>query len=464
MMTFDSTIFLFVFLPVSFIVYYIMPARFKLLAMVVLSAFFYAWGGILHTLILLASVLWNYMGGIFLGKRLKRARRARNTMILIIGVDIVLLAVFKYAGQILGMTGSSLAESRYFLAPAGISFFMLQNISYIIDIYREDIIPQKDIVKFSAMTAMYPKIIAGPLVSCGEFLTELEKPKLSLGKCSDGILLFIRGLSKKVILGNALGMLFDTVQALPDSHMSVMSAWLGCLAFALRIYFTFGGYCDMAAGLSRMLGFELPENVNYPILSTGIMDFWSRWMSTLWKWFCSYVYLPLCGGNPGGAAGFLSLLLSWVIIGLWHGLNGAFVVWGIYFAVLLYLEGFVLGERLAGLPKAIRWFFTMLLLMVSWVFFFSPSAGEAFTYLRFMIAGGGAGFMGAGAAALFADHGVLLAAGLFFATPLASRAYEWLVHGGRRWQIGLNCVVYGGLFLLCVAGIVSGNGSGSLYF
>lgn len=463
-MTFDSTIFLFVFLPVSFILYYITPAKFKALTLVVVSVLFYAWGGLVHILILLASVLWNYGGGILMERQLKHPKRVRNTMMLVAAVDILLFAACRYTGQILGMAGSSLADSRYFLAPLGISFFMLQNISYIIDIYRGDIMPQKDIVKFSAMIVMYPKITAGPLVAGGEFEKQFEKPKLSLGRCSDGLLLFIRGLSKKVILGNALGMLFDTVMALPDSRMSVAGAWLGCFAFALRIYFTFGGYCDMAAGLSRMLGFELPDNVNYPIMSTGIMDFWSRWMSTLWKWFCSYVYLPLCGGNPGGGAGFLSLLLSWLVIGLWHGLKGTFIIWGIYFAVLLYLEGFVLGEKVAALPKGIRWLFTMVLLLISWVFFFSPSVGEVFSYLRFMIAGGGAGFMDAGAAALMADYGVLLITAVLFSTPFVSQAYEWLIHGGRRWQTALNCVVYGVLLILCIAGIVSGYGSANLYF
>lgn len=463
-MTFDSTIFLFVFLPVSFILYYVTPVKFKTLTLALVSVLFYAWGGLLHTLILIGAVFLNYAGGMMVERNLKHTKRARNAVMLIAGIDVLLLAVCKWAGQILGMAGGSLGDSRYFLVPLGISFFMLQNISYIIDIYREEITPQRNLVKFSAMIMMYPKITAGPLVSAGEFSGQLEKPKLSLGKCSEGLLFFVRGLSKKVILGNALGMLFDTVIALPDSHMSVVSAWVGSIAFALRIYFTFGGYCDMAEGLSRMLGFTLPENVNYPILSTGIMDFWSRWMATLWKWFCSYVYLPLCGGNPGGAAGFLSLFWTWVIIGLWHGLNGSFVIWGIYFAVLLYLEGFVFGEKLSKLPKVIRWFFTMLLLLVSWVFFFCGSAGEAFSYLRFMLAGGGGGFIDAGAIALLADYGVLLAAGILFATPLMSRAYEWLVHGGKQWQTVVNCVVYVILFVLCVAGIVSGEGSVNLYF
>lgn len=463
-MTFDSTIFLFAFFPVSFILYYVTPAKFKNLMLVLVSILFYAWGGLVHTLILLMSVAWNYAGGVLVGKNPGRMKRAKNMMMFTVGVDIVLLGVCRYAGQILEMTGNSLADSRYFLAPIGISFFMLQNIAYIIDIYREEIRPQKDIVKFTALIVMYPKIIAGPLVSAGEFEDQLDKRKLSLAKIADGVLLFVRGMSKKVILGNGMEMVFETVQALPAGQMSVVSAWLGCIAFALRIYFTFGGYCDMAAGISRMFGFELPENVNYPYLSTGIMDFWSRWMATLWKWFCSYVYLPLCGGNPGGSMGFFSLLITWFLIGLWHGVSGTFVIWGIYFAVLLYVEGFVLGEGLAKVPKGLRWFFTMLLVMVSWVFFFSQSVGGAFSYLRFMLLGGGGGFIDAGAIALITDYGFLWILAVFFSVPLAHHIYERMIRGGRRWQTVLNCIVYVVLFMLCLAGIVSESGSGFLYF
>lgn len=187
-------------------------------------------------------------------------------------------------------------------------------------------------------------------------------------------------------------------------------------------------------------------------------------MATLWKWFCSYVYLPLCGGNPGGTVGFLSLLATWLLIGFWHGMNLTFIFWGIYFAVLLYLEGFVFGKRFSGMPKPVRWFFTMMLLMVSWVFFFSTSVGGAFSYLRFMIIGGGGGFAGGGAISILIDYGGLWVLALFFSTPLAHGAYERLIRGGRQWQTVLSCIVYGALFLLRIAGIVSGAGDGFLYF
>lgn len=162
--------------------------------------------------------------------------------------------------------------------------------------------------------------------------------------------------------------------------------------------------------------------------------------------------------------GFLSLLVTWFLIGLWHGMNGTFIIWGIYFAVLLYLEGFVLGEGLAKLPKGVRWFFTMVLLMTSWVFFFSSSIGEAFSQLRYMIIGGGGGFVNAEAVSVLMDHGILWILAVFFSTPLFHRLYEWVIQGGRRWQVVLNCIVYIMLFVLCLAGIVSGSGSGFLYF
>ena len=206
-MTFDSTIFLFAFLPVSFILYYVTPAKFKNLTLVLVSILFYAWGGLVHALFLLVSVVWNYAGGKLIGKNLGRRKRAKNIMMIAVGADIALLLIGRYIGQFLEMTESSMADSRYFLVPAGISFFMLQNIAYIIDIYREEISPQKDIVKFAVQIVMYPKIIAGPLVSAAEFEKQLENRRLSLGKISDGMLLFLRGLSKKVIFGNGLSLI-----------------------------------------------------------------------------------------------------------------------------------------------------------------------------------------------------------------------------------------------------------------
>lgn len=463
-MIFDSTIFLFAFFPIALILYYVTPGRFKNVSLVFLSIVFYAWGEPVHLAVLIVSIGWNYLGALAVAGKRKNSRKRKNMMLIVTGGDVILLGICKYAGRILELAGNELAENRYFLVPVGVSFFMLQNIAYIIDVYREDVKVQKNIINFAALIAMFPKIAAGPLVSCGKLEEQLKKRKFSWGRFSDGVLMFVRGLSKKVILGSGLWRLFQTIFALPSSQMSAASAWLGCFAFAFQIYFAFGGYCDMALGLGKMFGFELPQNVDHPFLSTGIMDFWSRWMSTLWKWFCSYIYLPLCGGNPAGRMGFLSLLATWILIGLWHGLNTSFVIWGIYFAVLLYLEGFVLGDKLSKLPGVIRWFFTMLFLMAGWALFFNPSAGKGVSYLGLMAGIGGSGFIDSKAVDLIADYGVLWFLAVLFSMPLTHRAYEWLLYGRERWKTVLNCIAYIGMFFLCVAAVVAGSGYESFYF
>ena len=220
----------------------------------------------------------------------------------------------------------------------------------------------------------------------------------------------------------------------------------------------------MAVGLGRMFGFELPENVQYPCMSTGIMDYWGRWLSTLWKWFCSYVYWPVCGENPRGVRGFLALLFTWILIGLWHGLDGTFVVWGIYFAILIYLEGFVLGQRREKLPVFVRWIFTLLLLLVSWVFFFSPTLGEAGAWLGRMTGIGGHGLIDARAFSMIKTYGVLWTAGILAGTPLTGAVYERLLSGEGKWKTAVNCIVYAALLFLCTAQILSGAGGEFFYY
>lgn len=453
-MMFDSIVFLFIFFPVSLLIYYLTPGRFKNVVLVFLSLIFYAWGEPVHLCVLLGIILWNYAGGMFVARVAGRKKR-KKMLAAVVGVDVLIFVLFKYAGTVFEYAGSPYADNRFLLVPIGISFFMLQSISYIADIYRGEAHPQKSIIKYALLICLFPKVVAGPLVQTGDFERQIARRKLSWGRFSDGMMLFVRGMTEKVILGNACREVFEAVQQFPASKMSVLSAWTGCGAFALWMYFSFGGYCNMAAGLGKVFGFEFPENVNYPCMATGIMDFWSRWQITVWKWFCSYVYLPLCKGNPAGAAGFFSLLVTWTVIGLWHGAEVTFVVWGIYFAVLLYMEGFVLRPVLKKFPRPVLWLGTMVFVMIGWVFFFSDSISGAFSYLGYMFGSGGSGLIDAKAVSLLTSHGVLLAVSLLAAVPVTARVYGRLAKGEKRWQVIFNGMAYTLLFLLCLAGIVS---------
>lgn len=451
-MLFESIVFLFVFLPVSVLLYYLTPAKFKNFMLVLLSAFFYAWGEPIHLLLLIFAVIWNYAGGRYVAKERKRGK-GKVAAGIFIGVDLLFLLVFKYAGSVLQIVGNSFSDNRFFMIPVGISFFMLQNISYIVDAYRGDITIQKSMLNYAVFIMMFPKIIAGPLISYGDFEEQIVKRKLTWNKCSEGILRFIRGLSKTVILGAAFMEMFEAFYAFPKNQISVVSAWTGCMAFAFGFFFSFAGYCDMAAGLGKIFGFEFPENVNYPCLATGIMDYWSRWMSTLWKWFCSYVYWPVCGENPGGIRGFFALLFTWMLIGLWHGMDLTFVLWGIYFAVLLYLEGFVFDQAREKIPGVIRWIFTVFFLMISWVLFFSPSLGKSIFWLKLMFGIGSHGFIDARAVSMITTYGVLWVLGIIFSIPFTGERIEKMIYGKGKGKIVLSCVIYIVLFLLCIARI-----------
>lgn len=431
--------------------------------LVFLSAVFYAWGEPVHLLLLFFVTVWNYLGGRLIEKG-RRKGNARTVLLAAVSVNLLLFAVFKYAGTVLELAGNDLYQNRFFAVPVGLSFYMLQNISYLIDVYRGETRALKSLLHYAVLVMMFPKIIVGPFVSCGEFERQITKRTLTWNKFSEGMLCFVRGLAKKVILGNGFLEMFDAFLAFPAGDMSALSAWLGCLAYALGMVFSLGGYCDMAVGLGRMFGFELPENVQYPCMSTGIMDYWGRWLSTLWKWFCSYVYWPVCGENPRGVRGFLALLFTWILIGLWHGLDGTFVVWGIYFAILIYLEGFVLGQRREKLPVFVRWIFTLLLLLVSWVFFFSPTLGEAGAWLGRMTGIGGHGLIDARAFSMIKTYGVLWTAGILAGTPLTGAVYERLLSGEGKWKTAVNCIVYAALLFLCTAQILSGAGGEFFYY
>lgn len=461
-MLFDSMIFLFGFLPVSLILYYLTPARFKNLMLVFLSMFFYAWGEPIHLFLLMFVTIWNYIGGKYVAKG-RRKGNAKTATFIVLGIDILLFVIFKYTGACLQIAGNELSENRFLMVPIGISFFMLQNIAYIIDVYRGDARIQKNLLNYAVFIMIFPKIVAGPLVSYSEFEEQITKRKLSWNKFSEGILRFIRGLVKKVLLGKAFMEMFEVFNSFSANQISALSAWMGCLAFASGIIFSFAGYCDMACGLGKIFGFDFPENTDYPCLATGIMDYWSRWMSTLWKWFCSYVYWPLCGGNPSGMRGFFALVSTWILIGLWHGMDATFVIWGIYFAILLYVEGFVFGQTFEKIPVVIRWGFTKILLMISWVFFFSPSMGEAFSWLKLMIGIGGHGFIDSRAVSMLSIYGGLLFLGVLSGVPWTGKIYEKLISGEEKWKTVLNCIVYILLFLLCVACIIQ-NGSREFFY
>ncbi len=370
-MVFSSTLFLFRFLPLFMILYFIAPGRMKNVILFLGSLLFYAWGEPVYVCLLLAAVVINYIQSLAIaGCRRKSSKRAWLVSSLIINLGV--LGSFKYADFFVENI-NELLDCNLPLAdlalPVGMSLYILQVISYMVDCYRGETKVQKNFLDFAVFVTMFPRLMAGPLVKYGEIEAQLSKRKPDILQISSGSKRFILGLAKKVLLANNLGLIWAEISAKDFSDLSVLAAWIGVVAFALQIYFDFSGYSDMAIGLGACLGFVLPENFNYPYMATGVTDFWRRWHMTLNRWFKEYVYIPL-GGNRKGVVGQIrNILIVWLLIGILHGPGWNFWLWGLWMAVWLILEKLGLGKMFSVLPGAVARIYTGVVMLIGWVFF-----------------------------------------------------------------------------------------------
>ena len=383
-MIFSSLTFLLIFLPITLILYYLVPKWAKNAALLLCSLIFYAWGEPVYIVLMLYSILLNYVCGLLMEKH----ENARG-QILTFGVilNLFLLGFFKYArfltesfNALFGQIGLSLSV-REIALPIGISFYTFQALSYLIDLYRGKFPAQKNLVRFALYITMFPQLIAGPIVRYESVAEELENRKLSLAKFGKGSMVFIEGLAMKVLLANQIGTIADEIRGLPDP-LSAVSAWIGAFAYFFQIYFDFAGYSLMAIGLGLMLGFTFIKNFDYPYLSASVTEFWRRWHISLGTWFREYVYIPLGGNRVSAAKHIRNILIVWVLTGLWHGAAWNFVLWGLYYGLLLLLEKYVLCR--IKLPKVIGWLYTTVLVIVGWVFFSGESLAQSIAILKAM--------------------------------------------------------------------------------
>lgn len=386
-MVFSSLIFLFIFLPITLLVYYIVPRKFKNLALLIFSLIFYAWGEPVYIVIMLFSTVFDYTNGILISKYREDKNKARTILILSMVINLGILAFFKYYGffieNINGIFNLSLTAKTLPL-PVGISFYTFQTMSYTIDVYLNKIPVQKNIISFGAYVTMFPQLVAGPIVKYGEVAKQIDKRVETLDKFGEGAELFIVGLGKKVLLANNIGFLWTTIKAMPISDITVIGAWLGIIAFTFQIYFDFSGYSDMAIGLGKMLGFDFMQNFNYPYVSKSITEFWRRWHISLGSWFREYVYIPLGGNRVSIAKHLRNLFVVWFLTGLWHGASWNFIVWGLYFGVILVIEKNFLLKWLEKAPKFIANIYTMILVIIGWVFFDVETLKGALDYIKVM--------------------------------------------------------------------------------
>ncbi len=385
-MVFSSITFLCLFMPVTLILYYLLPAKFRNLFLFVASLVFYAWGEPVYVLIMIFSTVFDYCNGLMLEKFDRKGNdKARKAVLaLSVIINIGLMGFFKYTDfaieSVNTITGAGL-KLLHIALPIGISFYTFQTLSYTIDVYRKQVAVQHNIIDFGMYISMFPQLIAGPIVRYADIETQIKGRKLEIDKVFEGIFRFAIGLGKKVLIANQMGALFDEI-ILSKGVTPALTAWTGALAFAFQIYFDFSGYSDMAIGLGRMLGFDIPENFDHPYESGSVTEFWRRWHMTLGTWFREYVYIPLGGNRKGLPRQILNLFVVWFLTGLWHGAGVNFIMWGLYFFVFLVIEKLFLLKVLKKIPKFFGHIYTLLAVLFSWIIFSCDKTPVLWQYIK----------------------------------------------------------------------------------
>lgn len=391
-MVFSSTIFLCVYLPLVLLGYYICPKKGRNLFLLIVSLVFYAWGEPKYVFLMIFSILVNYIFGRLMDKNRGRQKRMKLMLVLSVVIDIGLLSVFKYTDFVITNINAIFGSSFDLLniaLPIGISFYTFQAMSYTIDVYRDDVRVQKNLIDFGMYITMFPQLIAGPIVRYADVQDQLAERSVTTADFSEGVMRFVVGLGKKVLLANQMGAVWSEIYAL-GGDVSALMAWTGAIAYTFQIYFDFSGYSDMAIGLGRMFGFKFPENFRYPYQSVSITDFWRRWHITLSTWFKEYLYIPLGGNRRGLARQALNLLIVWSLTGFWHGAGWNFVMWGLYYFVILFIEKLFLLKALDKLPKFFRHVYALLLIIIGWVIFASDDVSVLLPFLGSMFGANGA--------------------------------------------------------------------------
>ena len=415
-MLFSSIPFLYYFLPLVLAVYFLTPARFRNAVLLLASLIFYAWGEPKYVLLMLASILSGYGFGL-LQERYRGQKGAKLVCGLSVAVSLSFLLYFKYADFFLenfnAATGLGVPLLRIAL-PIGISFYTFQTISYTVDVYRGEP-AQKNLIHLAAYVAMFPQLIAGPIVRYSDIAQQLEHRSHSTALAAEGVRRFLIGLGKKILIANQLGELCSVFRA--SDEKSVLFYWLYAVAFALHIYFDFSGYSDMAIGLGKVFGFHFLENFNYPYISASITEFWRRWHMSLGTWFRDYVYIPLGGNRVGRARQLLNILVVWMLTGFWHGAAWNFVVWGLMFAVLLIMEKLWLLKPLSKC-RPLAHLYVVFFVVISFVIFNAENMGQALSDIGGLFGAGGIPLVSAEAVYCLRSFALVLILAVFGATPL----------------------------------------------
>ncbi|MBO4939463.1 MAG: MBOAT family protein [Clostridia bacterium] len=472
-MDLGSSIFLFLFLPCILAVYYLLGKKAKNVFLFIVNLFLYTFSEPVFILFLLASMAINF-GSALLIKRYEESRPnwAKAIMILTVCLHLSGLVYFKYftflgesLNAILGWVGIPKMAIAKIALPIGISFFTFQAISYVVDVYKKQVQPVRNFIKFGVYFSLFAQITAGPIVRYKDVENQLDERVITIDTVAGGLKRFLIGLSQKILLANYFGKIANEVFTTAAVSLGGATAWVGILFYTLQIYFDFAGYSSMAIGLAKMLGFTLKENFNYPYISDSVTDFWRRWHISLSTWFRDYVYFSLGGNRKGKFRMYLGLFLVFLLSGIWHGASWNFFVWGLYHAIFIMLEKTPFVKRLSEkTPKVLKHLFTMLIVIVGWVFFRANDLTYAFEFLGSMLFIHG---VSAGMPLLSPAVILLAVASVFGATPLLSKCKERIQASGNRALILtaeiLSWIVLLALFALCLPVILSGTSTPFIY-
>lgn len=492
-MVFSSATFLFFFLPCTLGLYYLSPMRLRNALLLFASLVFYAWGEPVYVFLMLGSIAVNWVIGLLMD-RVTDTPREKWVLAFGVAFDVLVLAYFKYAGFLVAGVLAHLPGFHALAAdfhpprlPIGISFFTFHAMSYLVDIYRRQARALRNPLNMGVYITMFPQLIAGPIIRFHDVANQIVKRTNTLGLFASGVERFSYGLGKKMLIANPMGGVADWAFGISFGDLHTADAWVGVLCYALQIYFDFAGYSDMAIGLGRMFGFEFLENFNYPYVATTIQEFWRRWHLSLSAWFRDYLYIPLGGNRKGDGRTWFNLFAVFILCGFWHGAGWAFIFWGFWHGLFLSLERGRWGRLLKAMPVMVRWAYTMIIVLVGWVFFRADNFGHAWAYLQAMSGLHGQPVTGTAMAVKFAasERWTFLVALVLSAPVFAFMArdyivrgypikvprgaiYEWAIRVGsslnERVLRSVRVITVAAILLICAAYVAAGTYDPFIYY
>ena len=458
-MVFSSIPFLFFFFPFCLICYYLTPNRFKNYTLLVFSLFFYAWGEPIYILLMIFSTLVDFLNG-----KNNNKKTRRKFLFIAILINLSLLGFFKYTDlliETINFIFNTNISPLNITLPIGISFYTFQTMSYSIDVYRKDVEPETNYFRYLTYISMFPQLIAGPIVRYETINRELHKRTIVFDNVCKGFLRFLNGLFKKVLIGNNIGYLNSLIMNSDLYSQSILTLWLGIIAFALQIYFDFSGYSDMAIGMGKMLGFSFDENFDYPYASRSITEFWRRWHISLSTWFRDYVYIPLGGNRKGLRKQIRNILFVWALTGIWHGASWNYLLWGIYYGVILVIEKVFLTRYIEKWPNILKHLYTIILLIIGWAIFSIEDVSVLQNYLKLMLTPT-LPLIDSNFIFYISNYALILILGTVFSFPIVKKIPK-LAERNILTKI-LFAIIYIVLFIASVAYLVSDTYNPFMYF